>query len=83
MDIQHSVLPLLIENDQGEVVEQIYCSALSGGLRYKNGMPKDVHLTRELSDGNVFSGVYVLHRKRFTIFFYKLLSKFNTKFNKK
>lgn len=56
------VLPSLVSKrgSKGEdLTEVMYCDTISGGARYKNEMPMELVLVRELADGTEYRQCYV------------------------
>lgn len=46
-----SVLPLIVEYDQNEVVEVIFCESISGGADYFEKLPSELTLVRVKKEG--------------------------------
>lgn len=55
---QKSLLPMVLRNNKGEIVENISCTYIS--KEYKNSMPKDITLMRNTNEGSGFIGNYSL-----------------------
>ncbi|MCK9471592.1 MAG: hypothetical protein M0Q88_07560 [Bacilli bacterium] len=53
---EKSVLPLVLKDSKGEIVETIICNDISP--EYKNSLPKSVSLIRNTKDGTGFVANY-------------------------
>lgn len=53
---EKSVLPLVLKDNKGEIVETIICNEISP--EYKNSLPKSVTLIRNTKDGTGFVANY-------------------------
>ena len=54
---EKSILPLVLKNNKGEIVETVICNEISP--EYKNNLPKGLTLIRNASDGSGFIGNYI------------------------
>lgn len=62
-DGETSVLPMYIsKSGLGPATEVIVCSAISGGAKYKDGMPKELTLVRKLLNGKEYTAQYEIKK---------------------